>query len=226
MHELLAGGVTLEPHGRDREIRNRGVIEATGPAARESSAKIMRVSTLRRRALMLTNPVRQFLDRHVVGHLATASSRAIPHVVPICFAISDSTLYITIDQKPKRNPGAPLQRMRNIAENPSAAVVVDHYDDDWAKLGWGMLRGRAKILPNGAEHDRVQALLRAAVLPIGGDEHRGPARHRCPYPKRDQLGRSDDTTDERVSNPGRAKAQAASPIGAIAWGSIRCSKSM
>jgi len=40
-------------------------------------------------------------------------------------------------------------------------VVIEHYDDDWAKLGWVMLRGRAKILPNGAEHDRVQALLPA-----------------------------------------------------------------
>jgi PPOX class probable F420-dependent enzyme len=122
---------------------------------------------------MLTNPVRQFLDRHVVGNLATANSRAIPHVVPICFTISDSTLYTTIDQKPKRNPGAALRRMTNIAENPTAAVAVDHYDDDWAKLGWVMLRGRAEILSDGAEHDRAQSLLRAryrqlAAMNIGG----------------------------------------------------------
>ena len=96
---------------------------------------------------MLTNPVRRFLDRHLVGHLATADSRAIPHVVPICFAISDATLDSTIDEKPKRNPSVPLQRIRNIAEHPAAAVVVDRYDDDWAKLGWVMLRGRPKICP-------------------------------------------------------------------------------
>ena len=51
--------------------------------------------------------------------------------------------------------------MRNIAENPAAAVVADHYDDDWAKLGWVMLRGRAEILPDGPEHDGAQRLLRA-----------------------------------------------------------------
>ena len=110
---------------------------------------------------MLTNPVRRFLDCHLVGHLATADSRAIPHVVPICFAIWDATLYSTIDEKPKRNPSAPLQRIRNIAENPAAAVVVDRYDDDWAKLGWVMLRGPAEILSDGTEHNSAQALLRA-----------------------------------------------------------------
>jgi PPOX class probable F420-dependent enzyme len=110
---------------------------------------------------VLTNPVRRFLDCHLVGHLATADSRAIPHVVPICFAISDATVYSTIDEKPKRNPSAPLQRIRNIAENPVVAVVVDRYDDDWAKLGWVMLRGPAEILCDGPEHDSAQALLRA-----------------------------------------------------------------
>ena len=148
--------------------------------------------------LMLTNPVRRFLDCHLVGHLARADSRAIPHVVPICFAIWDATLYSTIDEKPKRNPSAPLQRVRNIAENPAAAVVVDRYHDNWAKLGWVMLRGPAEILSDGTEHNSAQALLRA-VSPIGGNGHRGLARDRCPYPKRGQLGRSDDRTDERVS---------------------------
>ena len=40
-----------------------------------------------------------------VAHLATADARAAPHVVPVCFALDDSTLYITIDDKPKRGPG-------------------------------------------------------------------------------------------------------------------------
>ena len=41
----------------------------------------------------------------------------------------------------------PLQRIRNIAENPAAAVVVDRYDDDCAKLGWVMLGGRPRSCP-------------------------------------------------------------------------------
>ena len=39
--------------------------------------------------------------------------------------------------------------------------MVDRYDEDWTRLGWVMLRGRAEILAAGSEHDRAQALLRA-----------------------------------------------------------------
>jgi PPOX class probable F420-dependent enzyme len=109
---------------------------------------------------MLSDRERRFLARRMVGHLATADRRAAPHVVPVCFALADAALYITIDEKPKRT-GAPLKRLRNIAENPAVAVVVDRYDDDWARLGWVMLRGAAEILTGGSEHARAQALLRA-----------------------------------------------------------------
>jgi PPOX class probable F420-dependent enzyme len=54
----------------------------------------------------------------------------------------------------------PLKRVRNILENPNVAFIVDRYDEDWTRLGWVMLRGRAEILYDGAEHDQAQALLR------------------------------------------------------------------
>jgi PPOX class probable F420-dependent enzyme len=109
---------------------------------------------------MLSDREHRFLASRPVGHLATADAGAHPHVVPVCFALAEDSLYITIDEKPKRNPGAPLKRLRNIAENPQAALVVDRYDDDWAKLGWVMLRGRAEILTGGEEYARAQGLLR------------------------------------------------------------------
>ena len=110
---------------------------------------------------MLSDRQRRFLDASRVAHLATADARGVPHVVPICFAIAEGTLYITIDEKPKRRTGAPLKRLRNIAENPAVAVVADRYDEDWGRLGWIMLRGRAEILADGTEHARAQARLRA-----------------------------------------------------------------
>jgi len=79
----------------------------------------------------------------------------------VCFAISARTLYITIDEKPKQESSAGLKRLRNIAENPAVAVVVDRYDEDWTLLGWVMLRGHAEILTDGTEHDDAQALLRS-----------------------------------------------------------------
>jgi PPOX class probable F420-dependent enzyme len=110
---------------------------------------------------MLSDRERRFLAERRVAHLATADARAVPHVVPVCFALHESALYITIDAKPKRAPGAVLKRVQNILENPAVAVVVDRYDEDWTRLGWVLLRGQAEILAAGTEHDHAQALLRS-----------------------------------------------------------------
>ena len=105
---------------------------------------------------------RRFLEARRVARLATADGAGTPHVVPVCFALSGRSVYITIDEKPKRGGGRGLKRLRNIAENPAVALVADRYDDrDWSRLAWVMLRGRAEMLASGAEHDEGQALLRA-----------------------------------------------------------------
>jgi PPOX class probable F420-dependent enzyme len=109
---------------------------------------------------MLSEQQARFLASRRVGHLATADARAVPHLVPVCFVVSEGALYITIDQKPKGDPRA-LKRLRNIIQNPVAAFVADRYDEDWTRLGWVMLHGRAEILEAGAEHNRAQAMLRS-----------------------------------------------------------------
>jgi PPOX class probable F420-dependent enzyme len=110
---------------------------------------------------MLSARERHFVDTRQVAHLATADSQAVPHVVPVCFGLLEDKLYITIDQKPKRERDRPLKRLRNIAENPRVAIVFDRYDEDWRRLAWVMLHGRAGILTEGGEHDRAQSLLRS-----------------------------------------------------------------
>lgn len=115
---------------------------------------------------MLSESERRFLAEQRIAHLATADRRGVPHVVPVCFVVSDDTLYITVDEKPKRRGGGALKRLRNIAENPMAAVVADRYDEDWTRLGWVMLRGRAEILAAGPEHDQAQVLLRERYAPL------------------------------------------------------------
>jgi PPOX class probable F420-dependent enzyme len=116
---------------------------------------------------MLSEGERRFLADRRVAYLATADRRAAPHVVPVCFAVTGETLYITIDEKPKRVAGRALKRLRNISENPAVAVVIDRYDEDWTRLGWVMLRGRAEILDAGSEHDAAQARLRARYPQLG-----------------------------------------------------------
>ena len=103
---------------------------------------------------------RAFLEARRVAHLATADGAGIPNVGPVCFTLAGDTVYMSIDRKPKS--GRPLKRLRNIAENPHVALTADLYDDDdWTRLRWVMVRGRAEILEGGAEHDEAQALLRA-----------------------------------------------------------------
>jgi PPOX class probable F420-dependent enzyme len=111
------------------------------------------------RIAMLTDAQRRFVDRARVGRLATADRHGAPHLVPVCFCLIGLSLYITVDEKPKRTD-MPLKRLRNIRENPAVAVTVDRWDEDWTQLAWVMLRGAAEILPGGEEHDHAQTHLR------------------------------------------------------------------
>jgi PPOX class probable F420-dependent enzyme len=103
---------------------------------------------------------RQFLVKQFVAHLATADGDGVPHVVPVCFTILENTVYIAIDQKPKSGDPRALKRIQNIAANPSVALIVDHYEDDWQQLAWVMLRGTAEILESGDERKAAHTLLR------------------------------------------------------------------
>jgi len=108
---------------------------------------------------MLTEPQRRFVHQARVARLATADAKGVPHLVPVCFALDGVSLYITVDEKPKRTD-IQLKRIRNIRENPAVALTVDRWDEDWSRLAWVMLRGRAEVLEDGAEHARAQTLLR------------------------------------------------------------------
>ncbi|HEV7663891.1 MAG TPA: TIGR03668 family PPOX class F420-dependent oxidoreductase [Chloroflexota bacterium] len=111
---------------------------------------------------MIDDQARGFLDRQRVAHLATADANGVPQVVPVCFALADETLYVAIDEKPKQAVPTRLKRLRNIAVNPQVALVADVYDDhDWNRLGWLMVRGTARVLDVGAEHDDAVRMLRA-----------------------------------------------------------------
>jgi len=110
---------------------------------------------------MLTEAERRFLGAHRVARFASVDGEGQPHVLPVCFAVLGESAYFTIDEKPKRVGAWRLKRMRNIVANPRVALVVDRYAEDWGRLGWVMLQGRADVLTDGDEHDRAQAALRA-----------------------------------------------------------------
>jgi PPOX class probable F420-dependent enzyme len=97
-----------------------------------------------------------------VARLATTDPDGRPHLVPIVFALDGNTLYTAVDAKPKRS--RTLRRIENARERPNVTLLVDHYDDDWTRLWWIRLRGRARVLDAGEEAERALALLTAKYL--------------------------------------------------------------
>jgi PPOX class probable F420-dependent enzyme len=93
-----------------------------------------------------------------VARLATVRPDGRPHVVPVVFAFDGDEIVTPVDHKPKRT--ADLQRLRNIRENPSVALLADVYDEDWDRLWWVRVDGTARIVERGSEeHARASAAL-------------------------------------------------------------------
>jgi len=92
-----------------------------------------------------------------VARVATIDPDGRAHLVPIVFAVDGDTLYSAVDRKPKRS--SKLRRIENARARPDVTVLVDHYDDDWSRLWWIRLRGRARVLEAGDERERALKLL-------------------------------------------------------------------
>jgi len=103
--------------------------------------------------------VRELVAAAPVARLGTLDRRLRPHLVPICFALERETLYTAVDRKPKRTRR--LRRLQNVRDRPQVTVLVDHYEEDWSRLWWVMLRGQGRVLEDGEEWQRALDLLAA-----------------------------------------------------------------
>lgn len=110
--------------------------------------------------LVISEPVQRFINNHVVARLATADAAGQPHVIPFCYAFDGAHVYFVVDQKPKRQTGKPLKRIRNMLENPQAAIVIDDYADDWTQLAYVLITGTTALVDDETEYARMLALLR------------------------------------------------------------------
>ena len=115
-----------------------------------------------------------------IARLATITPDGLPHLVPVVFAVSDSsdspanpvyTVYTAIDAKPKTTQR--LRRLANIEGNPHVSLLVDHYAADWTQLWWVRVDGVAAIHREGGVLHAGHRLLRAKYpqyqsLPLDG----------------------------------------------------------
>ncbi len=111
-------------------------------------------------AISIPESVQRCINAHVVARLATADRNGQPHVIPFCYAFDGEHIYFVVDQKPKRQTGKPIKRIRNMLENPHAAIVIDDYADDWTQLAYVLITGTTALVDNETEYDRLLALLR------------------------------------------------------------------
>src|SRR5690349_15803118 len=90
-----------------------------------------------------------------VARLATLHPKRGPHLIPICFACDGIVFYSAIDRKPKRVAPNRLARLKNIEKTPQVALLVDHYDEDWTRLWYVLVRGEAELVSRPIERKRA-----------------------------------------------------------------------
>jgi PPOX class probable F420-dependent enzyme len=89
-----------------------------------------------------------------VGRLATVTADGEPHLVPVCFALCGGRIVTAVDAKPKATRA--LRRLENVRATGRASLLVDHYEEDWARLWWVRVDGPADVA--GGDDDAMAAL--------------------------------------------------------------------
>jgi PPOX class probable F420-dependent enzyme len=96
-------------------------------------------------AMNIPSAVEQFIEGARVARLATIDSELKPHLVPVVFVFDGNHFFIPIDQKRKIAKPEKLKRIKNIQDNPNAALLIDEYSEDWTRLAFVMIQGKASI---------------------------------------------------------------------------------
>jgi PPOX class probable F420-dependent enzyme len=89
--------------------------------------------------------VKEFIERARVARLATVDFASKPHLVPVVFVFDANHFFIPVDEKRKPAKPEKLRRIKNIKHNPNVALLIDNYSEDWTKLAFVMIQGRASI---------------------------------------------------------------------------------
>lgn len=122
---------------------------------------------------ILTGREQEFVAAARRAVLATIRPDGEPRLVPVCFVLADAAddlgralIYSPVDEKPKASADPrDLGRVRDLLVLPAVTVLVDRWSEEWERLGWVRLSGRARLLEpslrEAAEHDLAVAMLRA-----------------------------------------------------------------
>ena len=96
--------------------------------------------------MAITPVIEEFIERARVARLATVDYTSKPHLVPVVFVFDGNHYFIPIDKKKKTVKPQRLKRIKNIQDNPNVALLIDKYSEDWTKLAFVMIQGKASII--------------------------------------------------------------------------------
>jgi PPOX class probable F420-dependent enzyme len=99
---------------------------------------------------------RALLSGERVARFGTVAPGGQPHLVPVCFVLAGAVIYHAVDHKPKATRR--LARLANLAADPRATVLADHYKEDWSALWWVRADGRARVLEDVTTREAARAL--------------------------------------------------------------------
>ena len=94
----------------------------------------------------LPEPVASLLETERRAVMTTIAPDGSPHSVPVVFVRVGGEILSPIDHKPKTVQI--LRRVRNIGRDDRVTLLVDHWDEEWTRLGWLMIRGNAVVDPD------------------------------------------------------------------------------
>ncbi|MFQ5552220.1 MAG: TIGR03668 family PPOX class F420-dependent oxidoreductase [Thermoplasmata archaeon] len=100
-----------------------------------------------------------FIRAQRVARMATVRRQDSPHVVPVCFAFDGESFFTALDRKPKRVSPDRLRRVQNLQEDPSVALILDEYNEDWSQLRYLLVRGEAVLVTDPGERRNAFRLL-------------------------------------------------------------------
>jgi PPOX class probable F420-dependent enzyme len=108
-----------------------------------------------------------------VGHFASITPDARPHLVAVTFVVVGLNVVHMIDEKPKATQR--LQRLRNVETTPIAALLVDHFEEDWASLWWIRVDGEVTVEKDGDNWWEARARLKGKYKQYRNSPPSGPA---------------------------------------------------
>ena len=106
----------------------------------------------------MDHQVAALLERSRVATLATVLDDGRPHLVPVVFALDGVDLVTAVDGKPKK--GKVLSRVENIVRDHRVTLLAHNYEEDWSKLWWVRVDGRASLEEGGETFARALNRLR------------------------------------------------------------------